>query len=122
MSRPALLAEGYSLPDTANETQDATAKSNSPGPKSKPGSSPDAETSLGPDRPPESLRKRGQESEAAEQALLVLARLEKPPGSKARRQPANTNSSVKNFWAFFVPCLDSPAAAAQDKSGVITTA
>ena len=80
MSRPALLAKDYSLPDTANETPDATAKSNSPGLKSKPGPSPDEETSLGPDRPPASLRKRGQESEVAEQALLVLARLEKPPG------------------------------------------
>src|SRR5260370_26735935 len=54
MSSTVPRAEDYSLPDRENETPDATARSNSPDPRSTSGPSPDAQTSSAPDRLPPS--------------------------------------------------------------------
>src|SRR5260370_24100774 len=54
MSRPVPRAEDYSLPDRENETRDATARSNSPDPRSTSGPSPDAQISSAPYRLPPS--------------------------------------------------------------------
>src|SRR5712691_11492196 len=87
MSRPAPRAEGYSLPDTANETPDATARSNSPGRRSTNGLSPDAQTSSGPDRHPLSNQSL-EASESQPAANLAPA----PPQAQSRRPRATRKS------------------------------